>query len=118
MRLPWFEMEAFLEERLARNEAFFRDLNERIRDAADAHSADGHVYEFVCECSDQVCLERVRLTAAEYESVRADPTTFVLAPGHAQASIEVVVQPGYDHVIVEKIGAAGALAVALDPRAS
>jgi hypothetical protein len=109
-------VEAFSEERLARNEVFFRSLNERIREAADAHSADGHVYEFVCECSDQACLDRVRLTAAEYEAVRANPITFVLAPGHERRSIEAVVQPGLDHVIVEKFGAAGAVAAAADPR--
>lgn len=110
-------VDAFSEERLARNEVFFRSLNERIRGAADAYSADGHVYEFVCECSDPGCLERVRLTAAEYEAVRADAKTFVLAPGHEQSAIEVVIQPGFDHVIVEKLGAAGAVAAALDPRA-
>jgi hypothetical protein len=109
-------VESFLEERLARNEAFFRSLNERIHDAVDAHSADGHVYEFVCECSDPACLERVRMTAAEYEAVRADPRTFVLAPGHERRSIEVVVQPGLDHVIVQKLGAAGDVAAALDSR--
>lgn len=111
-------MESFLEERLARNEAFFRNLNERIRDAADQYSADGHVYEFVCECSDATCLERVRLSASEYEAVRADPTRFVLAPGHERTAIEVVVRPGLDHVVVEKLGTAGAVATALDPRAS
>lgn len=110
-------VETYLEERLARNEVFFRSLNERIHDAVDAHSADGHVYEFVCECSDRTCLERVRLTVAEYEAVRADPTTFVLAPGHERTAIEVVIQPGFDHVIVEKFGAAGAVAAAADPRA-
>lgn len=107
-----------MEERLARNEAFFRNLNERIRDAADLYSADGHVYAFVCECSDPECLDRVRLTAADYEAVRADPKTFVLAPGHQRTEIEAVVQPGLDHVIVEKLGVAGAVATALDPRAA
>ena len=110
-------MEAFQQERLARNEVFFRSLNERIADAVDAHSADGHVYDFVCECSNPTCLERVHLTAADYEAVRADPKTFVLAPGHDRESIEKIVQPGFDHVIVEKLGAAGAVAAASDPRA-
>ena len=40
------------EERLARNEAFFRDVNERIREAADRQGSDGHVFEFICECGD------------------------------------------------------------------
>src|SRR5438132_3062578 len=48
------------EERLAQNEAFFRDINERIRGAIEGHPADGHVYEYLCECSDAACVERVR----------------------------------------------------------
>ena len=110
-------MEAPSAERLARNEAFFRNVNERISDAAGRYKGDGHVYDFVCECSDPTCLERVHLTAKAYEAVRADPKTFVLAPGHDRASIEKVVQPGLDHVIVEKLGTAGTVAAALDPRA-
>jgi len=42
----------------------------------------------------------------------------VLSPGHAIAAIEAVVETEPDHVVVEKIGAAGAVAEALDPRAA
>jgi hypothetical protein len=106
------------EERLAQNEAFFRDINERIRGAVEGHPADGHVYEYLCECSDAGCVERIRLTTDEYEAVRSDPRRFVLAPGHAVAAIETVVDAEPEHLVVEKIGAAGELAEALDPRAA
>jgi hypothetical protein len=105
------------EDRLARNEVFFRGINERILGAADQHGSDGHVYEFICECSDPSCVERVPLTIAEYERVRAEGTRFVLAPGHDTASIETVVAANSNRVVVEKLGAAGAIAEALDPRA-
>jgi hypothetical protein len=106
------------EERLARNEVFFREVNERIAEAADGHGDDGHIYEFLCECADVACLERVELTMAEYEHVRADPRRFVLAPGHSVPSVEMVVEQMGDHEIVEKLGAAGEVAEALDPRAA
>jgi hypothetical protein len=106
------------EKRLAQNEDFFRSVNERIRDLADGHGADQHAYEFLCECGDTACVERVTLTLDEYEAVRADPTRFVLAEGHDDATIENVVEATPDHVVVEKIGEAGEIAEALDPRAA
>ena len=105
-------------ERLATNEAFFRTLNENIRGAVDRYGADGHAYSFICECSDPACMERVTLSTAEYERVRADGTRFVLAPGHDSAPIETVVAEHGDHVVVEKVGVAGDVALALDPRAA
>jgi hypothetical protein len=106
------------EERLAQNEAFFRSVNERIRDLADRHGSDPHEYEFLCECSDTACVERVTLSLDEYEAVRADATRFVLADGHSDTTIERVVETAPDHVVVEKVGVAGEVAEALDPRAA
>jgi len=106
------------EERLAQNEDFFRSVNERIRDLADQHGSDPHQYEFLCECSDPGCVERVTLSLDEYEAVRADATRFVLAEGHSDSSIEKVVEAAPDHVVVEKVGVAGEVARALDPRAA
>lgn len=106
------------EERLVRNEAFFRDVNERIRGVAGRQGADEHAYEFLCECADPACVERVTLSLREYEAVRADATRFVLAEGHDDGTIERVVASASDHVVVEKVGVAGAVAQALDPRAA
>src|SRR4051812_28655618 len=111
-------MDAVRETRLAKNEVFFRDLNESIRGAVDRYGTDGHVYEFICECSDPGCTERVSLSTAEYEGVRADPTRFVIAPGHDVAAIEIVVAAPGDHEIVEKAGLAAEVAAELDPRAA
>ena len=110
-------METSREQRLARNEAFFREVNESIRVAAGSHSSDGHVYAFLCECADTGCSERVSLSLAEYELVRADGKRFVIAPGHLVPAIETVVAHSGDHTVIEKLGRAGETAVELDPRA-
>ncbi len=104
------------EERLARNEAFFRDVNERIKDVANTLAGGDESYAFLCECSDSACTERLQLTASEYEHVRAEGTRFVLAPGHADTDIEVVVEREGEHIVVEKDGRAGEIASELDPR--
>jgi hypothetical protein len=100
--------------RLARNEDFFREVNEKIKDAAETHGSDSHRYEFFCECSDPTCTERVLLDLAEYEHIRAEPTRFVVKKNHVIGEIEHVVETVPDHVVIEKHGEAGRVAVELE----
>lgn len=104
------------EERLARNEVLFREVNEQIRVAARGHGVDEHVYEFFCECSNVDCDYKLSLTLAAYERVRANADRFFVAPGHWLPEIEHPVErcDGYD--VVAKEGEAARLAERLDPR--
>jgi hypothetical protein len=104
------------EERLAKNEILFRDINERIEQVAAGHGGDEHLYEFVCECSNADCTLRLRMTLAVYEDVRADPTTFVVAPGHELPEIEEVLVRNDEYQVVAKSGGAAALVAEHDPR--
>ena len=117
------KMEARLT-RLAKNEALFREVNERISEisqevatgAANPELIDG----LICECSDPQCLERVGpLTIAEYEFARSQNTYFVCLPGHeiTAGGVGRVVRVAKTHVIVQKTGAAGEAARQRDPRA-
>jgi hypothetical protein len=103
------------QERLARNESFFREVNERINDVAEGLEGD-QSYQFLCECADPQCTERIELSTADYEWVRASPTRFVLARGHVSPEIEHVVEREDDHVVVEKRGLAARVAAKLHPR--
>jgi hypothetical protein len=104
-------------ERVARNQATFREANEGIEAAAQRYDIEGRV-PFICECSEPGCVEILRLQLAEYEAVRATPTHFISAPGHYRAAegwADVIERrDGYE--IVEKVGEAGSVAEALDPR--
>ncbi len=104
--------------RLADNEALFRDVNERVQEQAGGHGNDGHRYAYFCECSRPDCMDRVQLTSAEYELIRADGARFILVAGHQIGEIEDVVVRLDDSVIVEKQGVAGDRAETLDPRAA
>ena len=106
------------EDRLARNEALFREVNERINEMAGTLGSDQDTYEYLCECSDPSCAERIPLTFEEYERVRAEGTRFVVAPGHEVHSIEEIVEQADGHEVVEKVGVAGEVAARLDPRAA
>ncbi|HZQ04578.1 MAG TPA: hypothetical protein VFA88_11240 [Gaiellaceae bacterium] len=97
--------------RAAKNENLFREVNQRIVELEETFGrrADEPT-EFVCECSFVECVERVPLTLNEYEGVRAEPTHFVVVPGHVDEAHERVVHDRGHYVVVEKLGLAGALA--------
>ena len=69
------------QERIARNEALFRHINERLEELNDAFASMTQSFEVVCECGAIDCIDQARLTAAEYERVRADPTLFIICVG-------------------------------------
>jgi hypothetical protein len=85
----------------ARTEALFRDVNERIAESAQRFEADST--QFVCECADPNCTHRLNASLEEYEDVRADGATFMLAPGHAHTDIERVLEDRGRFHVVEKV---------------
>ena len=101
----------------ARTESAFREVNERIAESAERFDAGST--EFICECADPDCIHRVEASLDEYEEVREDGATFLLAPGHGDGSIERVVEHRGNFMIVEKVQATAlALVRRLDPRAA
>jgi hypothetical protein len=103
------------EERAAQNEVLFRSVNEAI-EKLGRESSQRYV-EFICECSDGTCAQRIPLTISEYEEVRSESRWFAILPGHLAAPIEHVVRETERYVIVEKdTPAAAEIADISDPR--
>lgn len=102
-------------ERVARNDAIFRQANEGIREAAQEYAASDAI-PFVCECAEPECRELVRLQIAEYLAIRAKPRWFLNAPGHDSAAGPwgTVVQEHDGYVVVEKLGEAGEIVEQLE----
>jgi hypothetical protein len=93
----------------------FRDVNERIAESAESFDADGA--DFVCECGEQACTERVPATLDEYERVRADGARFLVRRGHEDKRIERVVETRGRFTVVEKFhDRVVAIVRRLDPR--
>jgi hypothetical protein len=103
-------------DRAARNEAVFRRVNERLEELNEGFQLVTDNAEFVCECAQIDCAERVRLTLATYESIRSVPTHFIVKPGHVLPTEERVVEQNDEYLVVEKLGHAGERARQLDPR--
>jgi hypothetical protein len=101
---------------VAKNEALFRQVNERIEDVNSKLDAGG-LSDFLCECGDDDCTQPISLTLAEYEEVRSVPTHFAVAHGHEIIDVERVVRTTDRFEVVQKFsGQAGRIAVETDPR--
>jgi len=96
----------------AKNQALFRDVNERIEQLV----GEAWHPEFICECADEHCIETLELSLREYEEIRASPVHFPVKVGHESPEFERVVALSDGYAVVEKIGAAAEVAKKLDPR--
>jgi hypothetical protein len=99
-------------ERAARNQALFREVNERIEEL----SRPAYSRAFICECCDETCHETLSITIGEYEQMRSDGNRFAVLPGHELLEVEEIVEANERYFIVAKLGSGGTLAERLDPR--
>jgi len=104
--------------RAARNQSFFREINERVKDLNEGFSLVLPLGEWVCECADALCVARLELSAQEYEGIRENGTRFFVAPReeHVWPDVEKVTERNERYWVVEKFGEAGRLSVRFDPR--
>ena len=104
-------------ERIGRNEAVFRELNERIEQVAEAFDFGSDPLELVCECGNPNCTQRITLSPGEYETLRSDLLQFAVASGHEAPTVEEVVEHrnGYD-VVRKRPGEPTAVAVEAERR--
>jgi len=105
------------EERIARNEILFREINERLKEMQDTFNVATEDPSFVCECGNVECTERIPMSLSEYERLRGDPTTFAVVEGHQARDVEDVVEKAAAHLVVRKHeGEAARIARLDDPR--
>ena len=103
------------EERLARNEAAARDINERLE---EAHPTEpGRYIRMICECGRDVCDRVVAITPQEYEEIRSDPIQFVVVRDHVIGDVErVVLETNRFAVVAKREGMPAEVAVQENPR--
>lgn len=89
-----------IDQRVAVNEALFRDVNKNIaRASSDGRYDEAH---FICECGDRDCEDKVPLPLETYEAIRSNPLHFFVRPGHEIPRAESVVERHERYVVVEK----------------
>jgi hypothetical protein len=104
-------------ERIGRNEALFREVNESIERISATLKVSDERLKILCECGVPTCLEQLDVPMSDYERVRAEATLFLIKPGHEHGDLEDIVEEhdGY-HVVRKRDGDAVRVARELDPR--
>jgi hypothetical protein len=108
-------VEEELQQRIAGNEAVFRQVNEALRGGQWPGEEDTPI-AFRCECGQLGCSRLIELTVDDYERVRAHARRFLLARDHEIPAAETVIETHQRYIVVEKVGEAGRVAEATDPR--
>ena len=103
-------MSSLWEQRAARNEALFREVNENIARREERHGTTATEPTYVCECANAGCAEQIAIDPETYRRVRQQPRLFFVRPGHEEPQLERVVERHEDFLIVEKTGEAGEVA--------
>jgi hypothetical protein len=101
--------------RLIENELVFRESNESIKAGIDqlhemAKEEGYHPIEldgdsqlnFYCECSDENCTQRIKLTPNEYEKLHKQRDIFTVVCGHELEDVEEVVEKRENYCVVRK----------------
>lgn len=98
------------EQRAARNEVLFREVNENIAQLEERFGTTSTDPVFLCECANDTCTEGLAIDLDSYQRVREQPRLFFVLPGHRHPQLERVVEINGDYLVVEKTGEAGEVA--------
>jgi hypothetical protein len=106
------------ERRIGENEALFREMNERVNAHLRPHAFWQKVTDWICECPEETCTERIPMTPEEYEELRSNPTHFAVAPDikHVHPEVESVIEMHERYWVLEKRGEAAKVAEDRDIR--
>jgi hypothetical protein len=100
----------------AQNQSLFREINERIEPLNETFAYDGERCEWLCECADPTCTDKIELTIIEYETLRGGSNSFAVKATHVFADVEDVIAVNDRYLVVAKVEAGAREADALDTR--
>jgi hypothetical protein len=105
----------YRERRVVQAQVLMREVNEQIHRLGNRFG-ERDLRTVICECVHGDCVTEIRISPDDYERVRSFSTRFVVVSGHEDGSLERVVKPRDDYLVIEKVGAGAPVAIRLDPR--
>jgi hypothetical protein len=80
----------------------FRQVNDRVLEVNRALGPTALLPDFVCECRDAACAERLTLSVAQFESIRRQARRYVVRLGHDEPTDERIVEIHKGFAVVER----------------
>jgi hypothetical protein len=84
-------------------QTLFRQVNERVLEVNGTLGPTAQLTDFVCECRDPECSERLSLSVAQFEAVRSHAGWHVVRPGHVEPAVERTVEVHKGFSVVEPV---------------
>jgi|RhiMetdeSRZDD1v2_1073273.scaffolds.fasta_scaffold193128_1 hypothetical protein len=104
------------EERIAKNEAVAREINEQIEQTLES-LPNGSFMHIVCECGYEKCDRFIAVTMDEYERIRSDARQFCVVREHViHDAEEIVLEVERFTVVAKREGTPAKVATRTDPR--
>jgi hypothetical protein len=101
--------------RLAENEVFFRQQNRAIErgfaklnklakeeNHVELINDDDMLLQFYCECSNEICRQRISLRRSQYDQVHKADDKFVVICGHEIPDVEQIIMKTDDYCVIQK----------------
>ncbi len=89
--------------RIEENEKLFREVNQRVAQMRRGFQT-GSDPEWVCECGDESCFEKVTIPLDDYQEIRARNDWFFVKPRHEKVDVERIVERRDGYLVVAKYG--------------
>ena len=94
------------DKRRVENEYMFKNMNEQYEKALLEHmnveQFEETPLDFFCECSDLNCLEKIRISAKQFNDIHDLPNQFVIRTGHEQLDTEDIIGTINEYTVVQK----------------
>jgi hypothetical protein len=87
----------------------FRQVNERVLEVNRDFGPTARLADFVCECADPECAQRLTLSVAQFDAVRTHEGRYVVQPDHVASSGERAVELHKGFAVVERLSDGGRL---------
>jgi hypothetical protein len=91
--------------RAAQNQMVFRSVNDQIMEAGEKLGDSTEELDFACECADDLCVEKIRLSPHRFLGVESETNRFIVLRGHEVPEVEDVIAERDGFLIVSKRGA-------------
>jgi hypothetical protein len=91
--------------RAAQNQMMFRSVNDQIKEAGEKLGDSTEELDFACECADDMCMEKIRLSSHQFLGIESEANRFIVLRGHELPEVEDVIAERVGFLIVSKRGA-------------
>ena len=91
--------------RAAQNQMLFRSVNDQIMEAGEKLGDSTEELDFACECADDLCVEKIRLSPHQFLGIESETNRFIVRRGYEVPEVEDVIAERDGFLLVSKSGA-------------